>query len=66
MTELVATGLPLAVFGLLIAVSVLTSCVIDQLGVPVVLLFLILGILAGSEILVRQTGSLTPARRGAG
>jgi cell volume regulation protein A len=49
MTELVSTALLLAVFGLLIATSVLTSRAIERMGVPVVLLFLVLGILAGSE-----------------
>lgn len=49
MTELVSTALLLAIFGLLIAASVLSSRVIERLGVPVVLLFLVLGILAGSE-----------------
>lgn len=49
MIELASTALILAVFGLLIAASVLASRAIERLGVPVVLLFLLLGILAGSE-----------------
>ncbi len=49
MTELVSTALILAVFGLLIAASVLATRAIERMGVPVVLLFLVLGILAGSE-----------------
>lgn len=49
MTELLTTASLLAVFGTLVAISVLTSRAIDRLGIPVVLLFLVLGILAGSE-----------------
>lgn len=39
----------LAVLGVLVALSVLLSRPIDRLGVPVVLLFLVLGMLGGSE-----------------
>jgi potassium/hydrogen antiporter len=49
MTELIATALLLAIFGLLIAASVLSSRAIERMGVPVVLLFLVLGMLGGSE-----------------
>ena len=49
MTEPNATAVLLLVFGLLIAVSVLLSRSVDRLGVPVVLLFLVLGMLGGSE-----------------
>ncbi len=49
MGELFSTALLLAIFGLLIAASVLSSRTIEKLGVPVVLLFMLLGILAGSE-----------------
>ena len=47
--ELQATAVLLAVLGVLIAFSVLFSRQIDRLGVPVVLLFLVLGMLGGSE-----------------
>jgi potassium/hydrogen antiporter len=44
-----ATALLLAAFGVLMAVSVIFSRPVDRLGVPVVLLFLLLGMLGGSE-----------------
>ncbi|HMN97585.1 MAG TPA: potassium/proton antiporter [Phycisphaerales bacterium] len=44
-----ATALLLAVFGLLMAFSALFSRLLDRMGVPVVLLFLVLGMLGGSE-----------------
>jgi len=43
------TALFLSVLGVLIAFSVLLSRQTDRLGVPVVLLFLVLGMLGGSE-----------------
>ncbi len=43
------TGLFLLVLGSLIAFSVMFSRQIDRLGVPIVLLFLVLGMLGGSE-----------------
>lgn len=43
------TALFLLVLGVLIALSVVFSRRIDQLGVPIVLLFLVLGMLGGSE-----------------
>lgn len=49
MIELLSTALILTIFGLLIAASVLSSRAIEKLGVPVVLLFLFLGMLAGSQ-----------------
>ncbi|MEP0843020.1 MAG: potassium/proton antiporter, partial [Phycisphaerae bacterium] len=49
MSELVATALLLAVFGLLMAVCVVSTRTIERLGVPVVLVFLLLGMFAGSE-----------------
>jgi potassium/hydrogen antiporter len=49
MAEPYGTALLLLVVGLLIACSVLLSRHIDRLGVPVVLLFLVLGMLGGSE-----------------
>jgi potassium/hydrogen antiporter len=49
MNELTSTALLLAVFGLLMAASVVSSRTIERLGVPVVLVFLLLGMLAGSE-----------------
>lgn len=48
-TEPIATGLLLLVFGLLMSFSVLFSRALDRLGVPVVLLFLVLGMLGGSQ-----------------
>lgn len=47
--EPIPTAALLTVFGLLLAVSVLFSRAMERLGVPVVLLFLTLGMLAGSE-----------------
>lgn len=44
-----ATALLLVVFGFLMACSVLFTRTLDRVGVPVVLLFLVLGILGGSE-----------------
>ncbi len=49
MVEPHGTALLLLVLGLLIACSVLFSRHIDRLGVPIVLLFLVLGMLGGSE-----------------
>ncbi|MFG0284399.1 MAG: potassium/proton antiporter [Phycisphaerales bacterium JB039] len=49
LTEPTATALLLLVFGVLIAFSVLFTRALDRLGVPVVLLFLVLGMLGGSE-----------------
>lgn len=49
LTEPTATALLLLVFGALIAFSVLFTRTLDRLGVPVVLLFLVLGMLGGSE-----------------
>jgi cell volume regulation protein A len=49
LAEPAATGLLLAIFGLLMAVSVLFGRTIDRLGIPIVLVFLLLGILGGSE-----------------
>lgn len=43
------TAVILVVFGMLVAFSVLLSRTIDRAGVPVVLLFIILGMLGGSE-----------------
>lgn len=47
--EPLATAFLLAIFGLLMAVSVVFSRALDRLGVPIVLLFMVLGMLAGSE-----------------
>ncbi|MGP1347607.1 MAG: potassium/proton antiporter [Phycisphaerales bacterium] len=44
-----ATAVLLAVFGLLMAFSVLFSRALDRVGIPVVLLFLALGMLGGTE-----------------
>lgn len=49
LTEPTATALLLTVLGGLLAISVLFSRAFDRLGVPVVLLFLLLGVLAGSD-----------------
>ena len=43
------TEMVLAIGGLLLIVSVLVSKVSDRFGVPVLLLFLLLGMLAGSD-----------------
>ena len=47
--EPLTTAILLSVLGVLIAVSVLFSRAVDQLGIPVVLLFLVLGVIGGSE-----------------
>lgn len=52
MGELTTTALLLAIFGLLMAVSVISTRTIERLGVPVVLVFLLLGVVAGSEGLI--------------
>jgi cell volume regulation protein A len=44
-----ATAVLLLVFGLLVAFSALFSRTVDRIGIPVVLLFLVLGMLGGSE-----------------
>lgn len=49
MVEPIATGLFLAAIGALLAVSVVFSRASERFGVPVVLAFLFLGMLAGSE-----------------
>lgn len=49
MSEPAATALLLAVFGLLMAFSVVFTRALDRAGIPVVLLFLVLGMLGGSE-----------------
>ncbi len=49
LTEPTATALLLLAFGGLIAFSVIFTRALDRLGLPVVLLFLILGMLGGSE-----------------
>jgi len=49
MAEPTATALLLLVFGVLVACSVLFTRTLDRLGIPVVLLFLFLGMLGGSE-----------------
>lgn len=49
MIELSTTAVLLTIFGLLIAASVLSSRAIEKLGVPVVLLFLGIGMLAGTD-----------------
>jgi potassium/hydrogen antiporter len=48
-SEPAATAVLLAVFGLMVGLSVLFSRTADRLGIPVVLLFLVLGMLGGSE-----------------
>ncbi len=49
MSEPKSTAVLLVVFGLLMAFSVLFARTLDRFGVPVVLLFLLLGMLGGSE-----------------
>lgn len=44
-----ATAALLGVLGLLVAISVMFSRVVNRLGLPIVLLFLVLGIVGGSE-----------------
>src|SRR5690606_40597644 len=48
-TEPVPTAIGLAVVGLLVAVAVTLGRTIGRRGVPVVLLFMVLGMVAGSE-----------------
>ncbi|HRJ50628.1 MAG TPA: potassium/proton antiporter, partial [Phycisphaerales bacterium] len=49
LTEPNATALFLVVFGLLMAISVVFARTLDRVGIPVVLVFLVLGMLGGSE-----------------
>jgi cell volume regulation protein A len=49
MNELYTTGLLVLAAGVLLAFSVVFSRAMDRMGVPIVLLFLVLGMLAGSE-----------------
>jgi potassium/hydrogen antiporter len=49
MSEPNTTAVLLVVFGLLMAFSVLFTRTLDRFGIPVVLLFLVLGIVGGSE-----------------
>lgn len=49
MTELTSIAVLIAVFGILMAASVLSSRLLERMGVPIVLLFIVLGMLAGSE-----------------
>ncbi len=49
MTEFTATSLLLATFGLLLVLGVSLSRAVERLGFPIALLFLVLGMLAGSE-----------------
>ena len=48
-SEPYATAALLLAFGLLVAISVLFSRAVERIGVPIVLLFLLLGVLGGSE-----------------
>ncbi|MCW5765090.1 MAG: potassium/proton antiporter [Phycisphaeraceae bacterium] len=49
LAEPAATAVLLAVFGVLMASSVLFTRTLDRVGIPVVLIFLVLGMLGGSE-----------------
>jgi cell volume regulation protein A len=49
LTEPFSTAVLLAIFGVLVGFSVVFSRAMSRLGVPVVLLFLVLGMLGGSE-----------------
>lgn len=49
MTELTSTGIFLLLAGLLLALSALFSRPLERLGVPVVLLFLVLGMICGED-----------------
>ncbi|MGN6627081.1 MAG: potassium/proton antiporter [Tepidisphaeraceae bacterium] len=53
MAEPEATALLLLIFGTLLGLSVLLSRTVDRIGVPIVLLFLLLGMVGGSEGLGR-------------
>jgi hypothetical protein len=48
-TEPLPTAIALAIVGLLVAVAAILSRTIGRRGVPVVLLFMLLGMIAGSE-----------------
>jgi cell volume regulation protein A len=48
-TEPLPTAVALAIFGVLLLVSVFSSRATERLGVPVALIFLVIGMLAGSE-----------------
>lgn len=48
-SEPIPTAIALAIFGVLLVVSVLSSRATERLGVPVVLVFLAIGMAAGSE-----------------
>jgi cell volume regulation protein A len=49
MTEPLATAVVLATFGILLAVSLVSTRALERFGVPVALIFLVVGMLAGSE-----------------
>lgn len=49
MLELNSIAVLTAIFGVLMVTSVLSSRLLERLGVPIVLLFIVLGMLAGSE-----------------
>jgi len=49
MTEFATTALLLATFGVLLLICALLGRTVERLGLPIVFVFLILGILAGSE-----------------
>lgn len=51
--EPIPTAIVLALFGLMLLVSVLSSRATERLGVPVALIFLVVGMLAGSEGILR-------------
>jgi potassium/hydrogen antiporter len=48
-TEPIPTAIALAIFGILLAASALSSRATSRVGVPVALVFLVIGVLAGSE-----------------
>ncbi|MEZ6195867.1 MAG: potassium/proton antiporter [Planctomycetota bacterium] len=49
MTEPLSTAVIIALFGALLAASTLLTRVLDRVGIPVALLFLVLGMVGGSE-----------------
>ena len=49
MSEPLATAVVIALFGALLAISTLLTRVLDRFGIPVALLFLVLGMVGGSE-----------------
>ena len=64
--EPLATALLLTTFGILLGVSVLFSRASERFGIPTVLIFLGIGILAGSDGLGAPCDQATPERQQGG